>query len=480
MKRTYFLPPLLLLTGAVALPAQFCLPSITPLNGVAVNLVPTDADGDGLTDGASATVRAGELIRFSNNPCNSGPLSYRIRKSGTGTGVPTDTEVSFDCDDLGVQLVDVWGGDSAGVWVNVPTYVLVQDNGNVCSGNAPVLSSDCADDETPPQLVVLNGLAASFVPNPEGDGSVKITASNFIVRKTDNCGGAVKARIRKSGTGTGVPSTTFVTFDCDEAGVQLVEIWGRDLSGNWDYVETYVRLTDTDDVCDNPVQAGCAPDQIPPTLLAYNGFVVNLGFHNGTVKALVCAKPFLRLRQDNCDTNGLDFRIGFDDGSSTPPPSPIMYVTCDDLGAQIIGVWAGDDAGNWTRVYTYILVEDSDGLCGSPRIADQPWPDWKSPLLAQADLRTEPATVAEAVDFAVQPNPTTGAFVVRGVLENAGFARFDLYNAFGQKVRTLAERQWLPAGEFQLGFETGELPAGMYWCVLQTDGATKSMALIKN
>ena len=49
---------------------------------------------------------------------------------------PNDTYREFTCDDLGTQTVEVWATDEAGNQDFCTTYIIIQDNNNVC-GNAP-------------------------------------------------------------------------------------------------------------------------------------------------------------------------------------------------------------------------------------------------------------------------------------------------------------------------------------------------------
>ncbi len=71
-------------------------------------------------------------------------LVFSIRKSGTGTGFPLNpdgtpqTTVSFDCSELGFQLVELWAMDMHGNADYCTTFMHVQDNAGVCGSNATV------------------------------------------------------------------------------------------------------------------------------------------------------------------------------------------------------------------------------------------------------------------------------------------------------------------------------------------------------
>ncbi|GAB1398330.1 hypothetical protein MASR1M65_31100 [Saprospiraceae bacterium] len=58
-------------------------------------------------------------------------IIYKIAKSPSGNqGPPADSSITFTCDDLGKQAVDIWVGDEAGNWDYCTTFIDVQDNMN--------------------------------------------------------------------------------------------------------------------------------------------------------------------------------------------------------------------------------------------------------------------------------------------------------------------------------------------------------------
>ncbi len=67
-------------------------------------------------------------------------LRFRIRKVGQfdapNNNVPSanSTSVTFGCDELGTQWVDLWVGDLSNNWDHCRTYVVVQDPNGVCGG----------------------------------------------------------------------------------------------------------------------------------------------------------------------------------------------------------------------------------------------------------------------------------------------------------------------------------------------------------
>ncbi|MCK6693661.1 MAG: T9SS type A sorting domain-containing protein, partial [Thermoanaerobaculia bacterium] len=108
-------------------------PTVVCLNGLSVNIMPTKM----------ITLWASDFLQYTEDNCTpSSKLVIGIRKSGTGTGFPYNpdgtpqTSVTFTCDELGTQLVELWSIDLAGNADYCETYVVVQDNAGICSGNS--------------------------------------------------------------------------------------------------------------------------------------------------------------------------------------------------------------------------------------------------------------------------------------------------------------------------------------------------------
>ena len=69
-----------------------------------------------------------------------------------------------------------------------------------------------------------------------------------------------------------------------------------------------------------------------------------------------------------------------------------------------------------------------------------------------------------------QPNPVQGKGSIRYTLQKAQPVEITLQNSLGQTVQTLLS-QPQQAGEHIMTIDTGTLPAGMYFCTLQTAGS---------
>lgn len=103
---------------------------------LAVNLMPT----------GMITLWASDFLLYGEDNCTPADrLVFSVEQASTSTGVfPLDANnqpipnVSFDCDDLGIQVVRLWARDLAGNADFCATPVLIQDNAGVCQGYAIV------------------------------------------------------------------------------------------------------------------------------------------------------------------------------------------------------------------------------------------------------------------------------------------------------------------------------------------------------
>ncbi|MCC7507718.1 MAG: hypothetical protein IT259_20585, partial [Saprospiraceae bacterium] len=118
-------------------------PTVVCYNGLSVNIMAT----------GMIQLWANDFLNYAEDNCTpptphtaGDKLRYAIRKSGQGTGFPVDaqgqpiTSVTFTCDEIGTQPVELWAMDLAGNAAYCETYVIVQDPDGICSpnGNATV------------------------------------------------------------------------------------------------------------------------------------------------------------------------------------------------------------------------------------------------------------------------------------------------------------------------------------------------------
>lgn len=117
------------------------------------------------------------------------------------------------------------------------------------------------------------------------------------------------------------------------------------------------------------LDAQCNPDTEPPVMTTVNGLSVNILpthmitlWHTDFIQSVQgnCSLPAdIQLSMRRCGTC-----IGF---PLDPDGMPVNYLTftCDDLGTQLIEVWARDAAGNTSADTLYIIVQDYTSNCGS-------------------------------------------------------------------------------------------------------------------
>jgi hypothetical protein len=115
-------------------------PVVVCLNGLSVNIMPTQL----------ITLWATDFLQYmEDNATPVGQLILGVRKSGEGAGFPLGstgqpiTSVTFGCDELGEQKVELWCMDVAGNAHYCETFVLVQDNFNACDPE-PFIPIVCA------------------------------------------------------------------------------------------------------------------------------------------------------------------------------------------------------------------------------------------------------------------------------------------------------------------------------------------------
>lgn len=105
-------------------------PTVVCLNGLSVNIMPT----------GMITFWATDFLQYAYDNCTPDDLlKIAIRKSGTGTGFPAfQTSVTFDCNEIGTQPVEIWAEDASGNAAYCETYLIVQDHFGACNTPGPV------------------------------------------------------------------------------------------------------------------------------------------------------------------------------------------------------------------------------------------------------------------------------------------------------------------------------------------------------
>ncbi len=116
-------------------------PTLTCLNGLSVNLMPTRMiqlwDTDFLQNAADNYTALNALV-------------FGVRNAGAGSGFPLDSTgmpnhaVTYDCSDIGQHMVEVWVRDAAGNTEFCTTPISVSDNSQYCSSYTKILAI-CTD-----------------------------------------------------------------------------------------------------------------------------------------------------------------------------------------------------------------------------------------------------------------------------------------------------------------------------------------------
>jgi hypothetical protein len=108
------------------------------------------------------------------------------------------------------------------------------------------------------------------------------------------------------------------------------------------------------------VEDGNAPD-----FVCLNGLSVSL-MPSGMIS--LDADDFIQSVSDNCTSNNnIELRLGGEPegGQDDPPSTSDLVFDCEDLGQNIVSVWAGDEAGNWDYCLTYVEIQDNSEACMS-------------------------------------------------------------------------------------------------------------------
>ena len=157
------------------------------------------------------------------------------------------------------------------------------------SDNCGNLNSNCGylvtiKDCAPPNLLCINGLTQNLeLP----DCSATFDAESFIISVSDNCTPKkdIKIGVRETGTGTGFPTDTSITFSNCEQGLHVLEIWVKDGNNLLNQCNSYVLVQENTGICECNIDADL-------TLHGCNQTVAGAKLSNYTVRAdLTGASP---------------------------------------------------------------------------------------------------------------------------------------------------------------------------------------------
>jgi len=78
------------------------------------------------------------------------------------------------------------------------------------------------------------------------------------------------------------------------------------------------------------------------------------------------------------------------------------------------------------------------------------------------------------------PNPFNSSTTIHYMLKNTGYVKLTIFNLLGEEIKNLVDCEQL-SGDYEIHWNAGNLPSGIYICCLQTDIfiATQKLVLIK-
>ncbi len=181
------------------------------------------------------------LIAEASDDCtNSEDLvyNYKIDLGNDGqfniSGTGADASSSFP---LGTHRIRWWAEDGCG---------------NISSCEYLFTIEDCKR----PTAYCINGLAIDLMPVVN---EIEISATDFDLGSFDNCElEEFRINAPSLGPGQNVPPTSAgpsLTFNCNDVGTQTIDLWVKDIFGNWDYCSTYVLIQDNSLGCTNQPSA---------------------------------------------------------------------------------------------------------------------------------------------------------------------------------------------------------------------------------
>ena len=120
-------------------------PSPICINGLAIELMPFDVDGDDVPDEGRMGIWASDFIASPVFDCT-GPVKYSMNRSGEAPNIDS-TGIVLTCADTGTLVVEIWAWDGAGNSDFCETYILVQDNMGSCAGAGPAVAGAINTEE---------------------------------------------------------------------------------------------------------------------------------------------------------------------------------------------------------------------------------------------------------------------------------------------------------------------------------------------
>lgn len=105
-------------------------PTVVCMNGLSINIMQT----------GMITLWDTDFLQYTSDNCTpASQIKIGIQKAGAGNTFPVDQHsVTFDCNEIGKQFVEIWAVDAYGNADFCTTFVIVQDNIGACAPSGPV------------------------------------------------------------------------------------------------------------------------------------------------------------------------------------------------------------------------------------------------------------------------------------------------------------------------------------------------------
>ncbi len=136
--------------------------------------------------------------------------------------------------------------------------------------------------------------------------------------------------------------------------------------------------------------------------------------------------------------------------------------------AGVLWTSTGTGIGTFENLTSLAITPSGHLIAGGSRV-------WRS-TAAVVGVATPPATAGRVTLAPGQPNPTSGATLVRFALPRAADVDLGVFDLAGRRVATLAAGPH-DAREHAVRFDASALPAGVYACRLAADGVTQTRRL---
>lgn len=230
-----------------------CLPCCNPVpvlqNGIHLNM-----------NDAGITIPASNFDLGSYSPCSNEPLKFSYSPD------PDDNLQTFTCDDPGYNLTEVWITDTEANQTLVQTYVYVDDT-ECNAGPAPCL----------PAVALRHSLVIDL--RADGLPTVVYAEQFDLDCSTNDCSSSDDYIITYSDN----PLDFSRLFDCDDLGVNFVEIYVTDVeTGAQSSLDAAVIVQDGGGVCDSGPPSP-SNDNVCEPLISLDEFLNSscpINFHN--------------------------------------------------------------------------------------------------------------------------------------------------------------------------------------------------------